>query len=82
MHRARMYYHKVQFSINRIAELYYYIKVKKVAASMVLNNQELYDKLQATMCSANAINVIRAVVAIQRRWRVKFQSRFNAYRKI
>ena len=45
MHRARMYYHKVQFSINRIAELYYYIKVKKVAASMVLNNQELYDKL-------------------------------------
>lgn len=46
MHRARLYYQRVQFAINRIAELYFSLKVKKVGASMVINTKEYYDRVQ------------------------------------
>jgi len=38
MQTARLYYHRVQFSINRIADMYYNLKVKKVGASMLLQS--------------------------------------------
>lgn len=32
------------------------------------------------LCSPSALEIIKAVVTIQRRWRIKYQGKFNMYR--
>jgi hypothetical protein len=53
-------------AINRIAELYHSLKVKKVALSMALNGKQLYDELQQLLHSERALLIIKAVVFIQK----------------
>ena len=47
---------------------------------MLIQSKDLYDRVQQILCSPNVQQIMKAIVSIQRRWRVKHQSKFRSYR--
>lgn len=79
---ARIEFQRTKAAINRVADLYRLIKVRKVAASMALNTTQLYEQTQEILRKEEGVRILKAVTAIQRLWRTKREQKFALGRKI
>lgn len=67
-------YSKQIKAAKRLIRMFHDLKVKKVFASMVLN--------QTSFRQQYSEQTIRAVVVLQRYWRIKYQRKFRLYRQL
>lgn len=68
LHLAKLQHQRRRSAINRIYELHRLIKVRKVTASAMLVNQQLWDQAAKSQ-EAHGDYYIEQIIKIQKRWR-------------